>query len=183
MARGRKKQHISSKGAAWERNICGRLSLWMSQMRRKDLFWRSAMSGGRATIDKSSHAMAGDICAIHKLGARFLELFTIECKWRATFNVEASFFGREGFLLRDWYQAYDQVAPGREPLLMMKQNFKVELVGTTAKGIEMLEHGGKIDLWVVFPGEDLYLFPLDSFLELSWGKIKRANDPLKRERL
>ena len=38
------------KGSSFERLVCKRMSMWLSKGERDDLFWRSAMSGGRATV-------------------------------------------------------------------------------------------------------------------------------------
>jgi len=43
-----------AKGASFERDICRRLSLWVSAGKQEDVFWRSAMSGGRSTVADSS---------------------------------------------------------------------------------------------------------------------------------
>ncbi|MBM3120244.1 MAG: hypothetical protein FJ006_12010, partial [Chloroflexi bacterium] len=41
---------MSSKGASFERDISRQLSLWWTHGERDDVFWRSSMSGGRATV-------------------------------------------------------------------------------------------------------------------------------------
>ena len=72
------------KGSAYERAICKRLSLYVSKGKRDDLFWRSAMSGGRATLQakkgKKAQAQAGDITSIAAEGNKLTSTFMIECK-------------------------------------------------------------------------------------------------------
>ncbi len=72
------------KGAAFERGICKALSLWVSDGKLQDCFWRSAMSGGRATIARTKglilRAQRGDLTPIRKEGATFAYLFRTECK-------------------------------------------------------------------------------------------------------
>lgn len=78
MAKGR------NKGMQFERDTCKYLSLWISEGKRDDIFWRSAASGGRATNrakqGKSTSNSAGDICATDRMGYKFLKKVTIELK-------------------------------------------------------------------------------------------------------
>ena len=39
-----------AKGSSFERLICKELSLWITGGEHQDVFWRSAMSGGRSTV-------------------------------------------------------------------------------------------------------------------------------------
>lgn len=80
---------MSNKGSQFERDICKRLSLWWSSGNafaspRDDLFWRTAMSGGRATVrgrqGRETHGQYGDISATHPQGEELLKLVTIELK-------------------------------------------------------------------------------------------------------
>lgn len=69
----------SNKGAAFEREFSKQLSLWWSDGGSKDVFWRTPMSGGKATVDqRSTHA--GDIRAVLPEGEGFTELFNVELK-------------------------------------------------------------------------------------------------------
>lgn len=73
-----------AKGGAFERLICKQLSLWVSNNKRDDIFWRSAMSGGRATVQakkgKKNLTQQGDITAIDPSGDWLTKRFIIECK-------------------------------------------------------------------------------------------------------
>ena len=70
------------KGQNFERDICKKLSLWYGG--RKDIFWRTAGSGARATVrmkqDKCTALSAGDIGCIDPIGSQFLEVCLIELK-------------------------------------------------------------------------------------------------------
>ena len=73
-----------AKGASWEREFSKLLSLWWSDGTNDDWFWRSAMSGGRATVrarkgQKTANA-AGDICAQTPEAQRLLNVATFEIK-------------------------------------------------------------------------------------------------------
>lgn len=81
MKKKRNKGH--AKGSAFERSICRQLSLWWSNGKRDDIFWRTANSGGRATVRNKSGKSSvgeGDIGAIHQLGHSLLKHFTFELK-------------------------------------------------------------------------------------------------------
>lgn len=73
----------SSKGSAFEREICTMLSEWW-EPGRSDIFWRSQGSGGRATRraknGKSTYGSCGDIAAVDPIGAPLMKVATIELK-------------------------------------------------------------------------------------------------------
>ena len=77
----------ASKGSAFEREICKRLSLWWTQDEpepQDDVFWRTSNSGGRATVrsrkGKRTRQHHGDVCAVDERGRPFTDLVTIELK-------------------------------------------------------------------------------------------------------
>lgn len=72
------------KGQDLERSISRQLSLWWSDGKADDWFWRSSQSGGRATqrakVGKSTLNSAGDLCAQCAEGQKLLDLTTWELK-------------------------------------------------------------------------------------------------------
>src|SRR5260221_10668670 len=70
------------KGAEFEREVCRELSLWISVGEDDDLFRRSAMSGGRATVAEKSgrllHRQVGDVNALDAQATAFLAIFFLE---------------------------------------------------------------------------------------------------------
>lgn len=74
----------SRKGANFERQIARMLSLWWSEGKRDDIFWRTPSSGARATIrqrqGKSTAGQYGDIRATDPIGEPLLRACTIEVK-------------------------------------------------------------------------------------------------------
>ena len=77
----------ASKGSAFEREICKKLSLWWtkySDQPREDIFWRTAGSGARAKVrgrkNKKTAGQHGDIAAIDPIGKPFIDLLTLELK-------------------------------------------------------------------------------------------------------
>lgn len=74
----------SSKGAAFERDICKMLSKWWTYGTRDDVFWRTAGSGGRATNrtkqGKQTAGNYGDISCTDAVGWPLLQLCCFELK-------------------------------------------------------------------------------------------------------
>ena len=115
------------KGASFERFICVALSKWVSAGERDDLFWRSSMSGGRATIgkkaEKSRAQQAGDISAIDPAGHVLTDRFFIECKHVKDLHLTGFLLSGAGDLARYWKVARREAkAHGKEPMLIAKQN-------------------------------------------------------------
>lgn len=73
-----------NKGNSFERLICKQLSLWWSEGKSDDIFWRTASSGGRSTQrakkGKATKNHDGDIGCVDASGQPFLDLFILECK-------------------------------------------------------------------------------------------------------
>lgn len=73
-----------AKGNQFERDICRKISLWWTQGKHDDWFWRTATSGGRATVrskaGKDTHGHNGDITATHPQAMILTKLVTMELK-------------------------------------------------------------------------------------------------------
>jgi hypothetical protein len=115
------------KGGAYEREVCRRLSLWVSNGASTDLFWRSAMSGGRATVQlragKVNVRQSGDICAIDPLGYPFVEANFVEVKHYKDLAIARGFVCQTGTLIDFWRHAKREAAKyGKHPLLVARQN-------------------------------------------------------------
>jgi hypothetical protein len=74
----------AAKGSVFEREICTKLSLWISRGKDDDLFWRTAGSGGRATNrrkkGKTTAGHAGDVTNTDIRGECLIRAITIEIK-------------------------------------------------------------------------------------------------------
>lgn len=74
----------SLKGGVFEREFAKNLSLWWSDGKHDDWFWRSSTSGARATVraksGKRTANSAGDICAQTAEGQKLLNILTFELK-------------------------------------------------------------------------------------------------------
>lgn len=122
------------KGSAFERDVCVKLSLWVSGGKKTDLFWRSAMSGGRATVARKTGKMvrqAGDICATTPEGHSFTSVWFVECKSYKQIDLAQFLVLRKGVLAGWWKKCrFEARQYGREPMLIVKQNGWPALVVT-----------------------------------------------------
>lgn len=114
------------KGAAFERQVCVALSLWVTGGEKKDVFWRSAMSGGRATVIRKRggvNRQAGDIAAVAPEGTALVAEFFVEAKKVRDLRVGAFLFNGNGTLASFWKKACREARKhGREPMLIACQN-------------------------------------------------------------
>lgn len=115
------------KGASFEREVCVMLSRWLTNDQQEDVFWRSAMSGGRATVahkkgGKRLASQVGDISCIHAIGNRFIDAFAPECKFYADLEYKGLLTGR-GKLVAFWEEINEQASRyGKHPFLVARQN-------------------------------------------------------------
>lgn len=130
--RKRKAGSGKRKGSSFERSVCKHLSLWVTQGKREDVFWRSAMSGGRATVAKKAGRdvrQAGDICAVAPEGHKLTDKYYIECKFYRNLRITNFILDGEGKLARFWEEAVEQAkAHNREPILIAKENGREPIV-------------------------------------------------------
>jgi hypothetical protein len=115
------------KGAQFERAVAQALSMWISGGQSKDIFWRSAGSGARATRGRAKGLalanQAGDISAVSAQGALLTERFFFECKHRAKIDAWQFVQGRRSVLGGLWAKAQFQATEhSRTPTLIVKQN-------------------------------------------------------------
>ncbi len=173
-----------SKGAEWERKICESLSLWVTDHTRTDCFWRSATSGGRATLaakrkgGKKFDAQVGDITAIHERGHLLMQLFKVEAKCWKSLCLEQVLFGKKGFIEEIWYKPLREAAAAScDPLCILKQNRQPPIVLTTRDGEEILRAGAvKPDAFpcvFTFEREGARMFYMQDLLtEIDFNKIR-----------
>lgn len=137
------------KGGKFERLICRSLSLWVTRGKRGDCFWRSAMSGGRATVHGTGVRQSGDIACVAPEGHVFTDLFIAECKHERNLDLFAFVLLRRGRLWRYW-QKLSKLALARNKyaMLIAKQNRVPTIVITdsphSASNSVTIESGGAI---------------------------------------
>lgn len=73
-----------SKGGAFEREMCSKMSLWYTDGERDDIFYRTGGSGGRATmrrkVGKTTEGQAGDLTYTDPIGKPLVDRWNIEFK-------------------------------------------------------------------------------------------------------
>jgi hypothetical protein len=154
------------KGASFEREICVKLSKWVTNGEREDVFWRSAMSGGRATVGykqgKHHTTQVGDISCIHPSGHRFNEYFAIECKFYAYLDYQGIITGK-GKLLAFWAEITKQAERyGKHPMLFARQNRFPTTICLAHSGLNDLGLGPHKTILISRP-YDLYILTADRF--------------------
>lgn len=174
-----------AKGASFERDVCKRLSLWVSNLSRQDVFWRSAMSGGRATIQRNKMsklaytAQSGDVAATHWLGDLLLSKFVVECKHYKSLDIHLPAFGKgTGLLIPQWQKTLAEATADKKlPMMVVKQNRQPMMVLTNAEGLMFLTKG-KIDEYEFAPHcclnrYDIWMFQfLEMITEVSFDKLR-----------
>ncbi len=79
-----KKGGSKRKGGKFERDMGKALSLWWTDNVTDDVFYRTASSGGRATVrakgKKVTYGQYGDLQAVNPVGKPLMDLCVVECK-------------------------------------------------------------------------------------------------------
>lgn len=156
-----------AKGAEFERSICKQLSLWISSNEREDVFWRSAMSGGRATVagrkGKNLAAHAGDISSTDQIGHTFISRYYVECKFYRDLKFQG-LLTATGPLTAFWLTAKCEADKyNKTPILIAKQNQYPTIVCIDHSGSQELLLRGREMLYC--PPLDLRILLMDEFLK------------------
>lgn len=164
-----------SKGAGWERQVCRDLSLGMSGGARDDLFWRSAMSGGRASVQfkrgKQNLTQTGDITAIDPLGAALTDKFLVECKFYRDLILVGLFHGIRSGINGHWGECIKKASQHHKwPLLIARQNRMNALVCLDRSGatyFDLLDpRRNRTILIANFVSQEMYVIWYNQFLKL-----------------
>ncbi len=162
------------KGGQFERDVCKALSLWVSGGSKKDVFWRSAMSGGRSTIGKNKgevlSAQAGDISTISPIGYSLTNRFILEAKFYKSLEVSGLVTGT-GNLLSFWkVLKKDALFHKRVPLLIAKQNRIPTVLCTDQLGVHLLNAQEFILLEA--PKDEILILDMNSLLERGYEETR-----------
>lgn len=154
-----------AKGSQFERDICVALSKWITNGKSIDCLWRSAMSGGRATIKKGLVRQAGDITAVAPEGHTLTNAFYLELKHLKDISLDSLITGK-GSLVTIWDKTIVEAAKyDRIPVLIFKQNRWPVAFATTYKGVQKLQAHSVVCLKSLKTGmqiikfDDLMSFP------------------------
>lgn len=160
MAGGAASKH---KGSTFERQLCRTLSLWVSAGTDDDWFWRSAMSGGRATLRVAKHGaqrVAGDICATAPGGHALTDYYYIEAKHLQDIELTSFIVKGKGNLTAIWRSTIKQAEQhGRLPMLVAKQNLMPAIVLLPFLPATYVEVAAAV------PGRRAYIYILDRLVE------------------
>lgn len=168
-----------NKGGSFERKICKLLSLWYSEGKRDDIFYRSASSGAMATMrfkkGKTTTGQSGDITSTDIEGIKFIEQVSIELKHYKTFSLDFLLFNKPT-KVRDWWEQCicDANRTSKYPLLIIKKNGLPEIIIYNYKFKNVLDdYTGKIQYQSFMMNTDLlFATTLDNFLSISPEAIK-----------
>ena len=161
-----------AKGSGFEREICKKLSLWISEGLRDDLYWRSAASGGRATVQSKkgidNKSQVADITSIDPLGNKLTDKFIIECKSYQNIRIDSLIYDKpkNGSLLEFWLEIVKKgLEYNKSPLLIFKENGKPVLIGCNYYfGEEVIGYNNVSEL-AYFDRYDLRLYFFDEVLK------------------
>ena len=127
------------KGSGFERDVCVALSKWITNGERIDCLWRSAMSGGRATVSKGLVRQAGDITSVSPEGHILTDVLYMECKFLKDISLDGLIKGN-GNLLAIWLKTCVEATKYQKtPVLIFKQNHFPICFVTTDAGISYLK--------------------------------------------
>ena len=134
------------KGAEYERQCAKRLSLWITNGERDDCLWRSALSGGRATLQqrkgKVNKSQTGDLSSIDSCTQAFIDSFLIEIKFYKDLDITSGFVKGKGVLKSFWKKLIADAALARKnPMLIAKQNNLPALMLVHRNGASQLKLG------------------------------------------
>jgi hypothetical protein len=173
MKRGYGKQ----KGSGFERELCVQLSLWITGGTHKDALWRSAMSGGRATVARGAVRQAGDICAVAAEGHSLTDRFYIEAKFYRDLAMPAFFLDGTGTLAKFWNKTVTEAAKyKREPLLIAKQNQYPAMAIMDRDALGLLTRHyvwPRIELWPQ-QAQCIVICRFDDLLDAPYAKTSRV---------
>jgi hypothetical protein len=165
------------KGGKFERDVCKSLSRWISGGLREDLFWRSAMSGGRSTVaakgGKKLNAQCGDITSVDPLGNILTDDCYFECKHLKKCSLDDLVKENEGqgSLLSIWLNTQKEAEryQDRNPVLIFRQNRWPTVVCTDTVGLEFFH--ARAMVFVSSPPINAHFIRFDDLLAIPLHKI------------
>lgn len=166
----KKKISGRNKGAAFERDIARKLSLWITGGASHYTLHRSTASGGRSTtLQKKGIILgesAGDLQAIQPEGEEFIRKYFIECKAYIHLQWANLIVGGPCRALEFYKKATEQAAMFQKiPLMIAKQNrlpVMVMMPITAANDLDI-----KTSVYPQY--QDAVLFPMEVLLATAYG--------------
>ena len=172
-----KKKNSKSKGSSFERTVAKQLSLWVSNGKRDDHFWRTAGSGSRSTIrskkGKLTEGGSGDICSMSMETKIFTDALIFECKHLKNLNLWSFITHTMSDTYYGYWKELTEKAKQEEkiPVLIAKENNKPTLFITNSDLSDKITFffSTDIELKAEFgSGDDkICIYYLDDILSLS----------------
>jgi len=166
------------KGSNYERDISKKLSLWLSDGKEDDIFWRSQGSGSRHTIRYKKNlkleGQSGDIASTRSgISEDFLKVFSIEIKFYKDINLWGLITGNNCGILDFWKQANEQAKKvGRIPILISKENYKPTLFISTKEFYNIIKNFKlKPELEVNLSNQKIFIWKLENILKIDPKKF------------
>jgi hypothetical protein len=162
-----------AKGSQYEREICVKLSLWVSEGTSTELFSRSSGSGSHATYKKKQGKQAsqtGDITAVEPLGTPLTTKYFLECKFYRDLHLDSLIYGtpKDSSVLEFWTKTKEDAGFFyKRPIIIMRQNNKKDLMGidwVTYDQMKTSNYG--IKPLSSYPHRLLHLFFLEEFFKI-----------------
>ncbi len=150
------------KGSQFEREVCRKLTKWITGEEKPEIFWRARASGAKATIDHSRGIRGqkyGDIVSIDEKGDWFVDMFTIECKFYKDFNF-LNLLQCRGKVLDWWRQVRgDASKASNSPLLIFTKNYRPEYLCIDKVADRIVDsYGGRPKNKLEYKEMNIYLF-------------------------
>lgn len=157
-----------AKGASFERKACRELSLWLSEGKNDDLFWRSAMSGGRATVQfkkgRENRSQVGDLSPISSKGETLTDLCIFECKFYRDLQMIGLYLGLKTGINKHWKELQEDASLRHKwPVLIARQNRTPTFMCLSTPAVEFFSLESAVIAF--FPALDLNLLWYDVFLQ------------------
>lgn len=128
----KKKRKNPGKGASFEREICKKLSLWISKGEHDNLLWRSITSGAHATLRRrnykdTTNEQFGDIVSTNPASRFLSDSSCIECKFYSKIDVWD--LAKKNTVSPNIYKFWANILDesnycGKIPILIIKSNYK-----------------------------------------------------------
>lgn len=164
-----------SKGGKFEREVASKLSLWFSEGKRDDIFYRSHSSGARFTsrkkIDKNTAYQSGDITCSDPCGKGLIDKWSVECKtgygkWDILDIIDSS---QKTPLLESFFNQCkkDSVISKKQPILIFRRPQRKVCVCIEKKYFFYLKnYFGKFEkVYIIIYKKDLVVMEFEEFLD------------------
>ena len=162
------------KGAAWERQFAKLLSNWWTNGQDSFVFSRRSGSGGSRRDLNGFSGCCGDIQADQETGKLLTDSIAIELKsYRCLGGELWKWVCGESLVSKFWEQA-QRAAFNRDPILVMKSNYRQSLVicrRWSCLGLYILEHCPRSQY--VSIKDELILFPLSVWFGLPSTELRK----------